>query len=181
MIIGPIHRRYAKALFLLALEQELVDRVAEDLAGFNRVLKENKKLQVFLFSPEISRQKKLNLVKELGQDHFSGLFNHFLIFVVKRGRQIFLDGIDSEFQRLREAFENVLPATIATAFALDEEDKSNIIKSLEKLYQAKIKLESQVQEDLLGGMLLRLGDKVFDLTLKTQLNRLREKMLLREF
>lgn len=177
MIINAIHRRYAKALFSLALERDQVDRIAEDLAGFNRVVQENKKLNVFLFAPEIRCQKKLDLIKALGQDRFTGLFYHFLVFVVKRGRQMFLAGIDAEFQRLREIHAKVLRAKVITAVALDAEDKSNLINALEKTFNGKIKLDAQVDHNLLGGIQLHIGGKVFDTSIKTRLNRLRENML----
>lgn len=177
MIISAIHRRYAKALFSLALERNQVDRIAEDLADFNRVLQENKKMHVFLISPEIKSQKKLDLIKEFGQGRFSALFYHFLVLVVKRGRQTFLDGIESEFQRLRELHANVLRATVITTVALNDADKSNILNSLEKAFNAKIKLEARVENTLLGGLQLRIGGKVFDTSIKTRLNRLRENML----
>lgn len=176
MMISSLPLRYAKALFMLALERHMLERVTEDLAGFKAALNQVKKLRAFLLAPEISRHRKIELVKILGKDRFSPLFYHFLIFLVQKGRHIYFNEIDSEFQRLREKHFNILPATVTTATPLTEENKSAMAATLEQIFSAKIKLDTRVNPDLLGGMQVRIEGKVFDNTLQRQIGRLKEQM-----
>lgn len=166
---------YARALFEAADEQHVLDTIKEQLAQFADALDTNRELAVFFFSPYFSTaEKKSGLSRAVaGADP---IFLNFLEALIERHRM-------PEIFRIRERYENlwdremkVLPVQVTTAVPLDEATVASIGDRIGRETGNRIQLTSVVDPDVVGGMVLRVGNTVLDASIKSRLNQLRKQV-----
>ena len=172
----PLAKRYARALFDLADQQNILDQVKEEVQSFRKLLDSEKRLRVFLLTPEISRQQKLDVVKELFKDKVSGVYLNFLLLLVRKGRQNFYSEIDYEFNNLYDKKLNRLRATVTTVLPLEKVQLDELTTMLAKSLNADILLENKVEPEILGGMIVQAEGKVFDSSMLNQLKKLHARL-----
>jgi F-type H+-transporting ATPase subunit delta len=172
----PLARRYAKALFELALEKKNLEQVSEEVRSFGESLERESRLRAYLLSPEVDKRQKLNVVDRLFKDKVSGLFFHFLLLLVNKGRQRYIAEIVFEFARFYDLQKNRVRAVITTAILLQQIELEQIRKTLSQQLQAEIILENRVEPDILGGTIIRVGGKVIDGSLAHQVEMLGRQM-----
>jgi F-type H+-transporting ATPase subunit delta len=170
-------RRYAKALFSLALERNLLDKVRQELHSFVAMLEENAEFADFLRSPENSRAAKREAVERLLQDRYSNLFFNFLLLIIHKGRHDVVDEIVRAFDDLYERHHRRVRALAITAVPMDTAIADDLRNKLAKSLKMEIELENQVDPSILGGLVLNVDGKVIDGSLKQQLERLRAEFL----
>lgn len=178
MKILVLARRYAKALFELAREKGILDTVHAELKAFHKILSETPELQHFFLSPEIGREGKIKFIEQKFQDQFSALFINFLFVLIRKGRQGLFPEIVSEFEHLYDRYQNRIRASAISARPLSEEELKLLKEQLVKQYQATFEIENYVDPDILGGLILKIDGRVIDASVRHQLDRLRENLLM---
>src|SRR5215211_6665842 len=160
---------YARALFEVAKEHDVLDRVHEELGEFAEALSEDRTLQVFLFSPYFSSQEKREGVRKVVSEADERFVN-FLELLAERHRMPVLFRIKREFDA-RWAEENkLLPVTVTSAVELDEGLVEEIGKRIQEQTGRKVELSSNVDPEVLGGLMVRDG------TVRNRLERLRKQV-----
>ena len=166
---------YARALFEVAKDDGVLDRVHEELGQFADALAEDRNLQVFLFSPYFSSEEKKDGVARIVTDAYERLVN-FLQLLAERHRmpvlfrmRRILDGMWAEENKL-------LPVTVTSATELDEGLVEEIGQRIEEQTGRRVELESNVDPDVLGGLMVRVGNMVLDATVRNRLERLRKQV-----
>lgn len=164
---------YAEALMAIAREQGLEDRFGEDAALFRSTLAASADLRQLLENPTLfSSQKKAVLNQVFGSSVHPTVLN-FLNLLVDRNRIAFLDGIADRYQALLRQLRNVVRADVTSAVPLTETQVQVITDKVKQLTGAAgVEIESQVDADLLGGVIIKVGSQVLDASLRGQLKRI---------
>lgn len=166
---------YARSLFEVAREHDALDRVHDELGEFAEALSEERNLQVFLFSPYFSSEEKKDGVRKIVSDADERLVN-FLELLAERHRMPALFRIKREFDSLWAEENKLLPVTVTSAVELDEGLVDEIGKRIEEQTGRTVELSANVDPDLLGGLMVRVGNMVLDATVRNRLERLRKQV-----
>jgi F-type H+-transporting ATPase subunit delta len=173
--VEEIAEVYARALFEVAKEHGVLDRVHEELDEFTDALAENRDLQVFLFSPYFSSEEKKEGIERVVSDTDERLVN-FLKLLAERHRMPALFRIRRGFNSMWADENKLLPVTVTSAVELDEELVTSIGERIEEQTGRKVELSSKVDPDMLGGLQVRVGNMVLDATVRNRLERLRKQV-----
>lgn len=164
---------YGRALFEVASEHGKTDEIREQLGQFAEALNANRDLQVYFFSPYFSTQeKKDGLVKLL--DGADDALVNFLELLIEKHRMPAIFRIRRYYDSLWEQEHQILPVQIATAIALDEGVAKQLGEQIEKTTGQTIELTQTVDPDILGGIVLRVGNSILDASIRNRLENLRK-------
>ena len=173
---SKISVRYAKALFLSALEEKSLDIVIKDVT----LLKEAFASPGFvdmLHSPVIKTSEKKNLVNVVYADNISALSLSFLNLVFSNSREAYLDGILRNFVGLYRKHNGIKNAELVVSSEVSEEYKMKFLKLLEEVFKQKIELTSKTNPDIIGGFILKVDDEQFDASVSSALSRIKKNLL----
>jgi F-type H+-transporting ATPase subunit delta len=166
---------YSRALFDVAKEHDVLDEIHDELGQFAEELDENRDLQVFFFSPYFSSQEKKDGIGKM----ISGADEHFVRFLellAERHRMPAIFRIRRDFNDLYAEERKLLPVTITSAIELDKDLVKEIRKKIEEQTDRKVDLTTKVDPDVLGGLVLRVGNIVMDGSIRARLERLRKQV-----
>jgi ATP synthase F1 delta subunit len=166
---------YARSLFEVAQEHDCLDRVHEELGEFADALNESQDLRVFFFSPYFSSQEKKDGIGALVADADEN-FVRFLELLAERHRMPAIFRIRREFDRLWRRENKLLPVSVTSAVELDSELVEGIGKRIEEQTGQRVELSSEVDPDVLGGLVLQVGNMVLDASVRNRLERLRKQV-----
>ena len=166
---------YARSLFEVAREQDKLDVVRDQIGQFADALAESRELAVFFFSPYFStEEKKQGLDKAL--DGAEDIVRNFLAVLIENHRMPALFRIRREYDRLWREVNQLLPVQITSAVELDEAVTSRIGEEIGRQTGRKVQLSSTVDPDVLGGIVLRVGNSILDASIRSRLERLRKQV-----
>jgi len=166
---------YARSLFEVAKEHDELEEVHEQLGQFADVLAENRQLQVFFFSPYFSSEEKKDNVPRViegGNEYFV----RFLQVLAEKHRLPVLFRIRRAFDELWAKEQNLLEVSVTSAVELDEETVKGIGKKIEEQTGQRVELSSAVDPDLIGGIVIRVGNKILDASVRNRLERFRRSV-----
>jgi len=166
---------YARALFEVAKENDVLDRVHDELGEFSEALDADRNLQVFLFSPYFSSEEKKQGVRRIVTDADERILN-FLELLAERHRMPALFRIRRLFDGLWAEENKLLPVTVTSATELDQGLVDEIGKRIEEETGRRVELSSKVDPDVLGGLMVRVGNMVLDATVRNRLEQLRKQV-----
>ena len=163
---------YGRSLFEVASEHDKADEIREQLGEFADALEEHRDLTVFFFSPYFSTpEKKEGLAKAL--DGVDETLSNFLELLIEKHRMPAIFRIRRVYDKLWEQANRILPVQIATAVPLDDGVARKLGDEIEKTTGQKIELTSTVDPDLLGGIVVRVGNSILDASIRNRLETLR--------
>jgi F-type H+-transporting ATPase subunit delta len=166
---------YARSLFEVAQEHDQLDEIREELGEFADVLAENRQLQVFFFSPYFSSEEKKDNVPKViegGNEYFV----RFLQVLAEKHRLPVLFRIRRAFDEMWAKEQRLLEVSVTSAVPLDEETVNGIGKKIEEQTGQRVELSSAVDPDLIGGIVIRVGNKVLDASVRNRLERFRRSV-----
>jgi ATP synthase F1 delta subunit len=166
---------YARSLFEVAEEQDKLDDVREQIGQVADELSESRELQTFFFSPYFStEEKKQGLEKAL--DGADETVANFLALLIENHRMPALFRIRRELDRMWRDVNQLLPVQITSAIELDEAVAEQIGEEIGRQTGRKVELTSTVDPDVLGGIVVRVGNSILDASIRTRLERLRKQV-----
>jgi F-type H+-transporting ATPase subunit delta len=166
---------YARSLFEVATERGTLDVVREQIGQLADALAENRELQVFFFSPYFSsEEKKAGLHRAIEGADESVL--SFLELLVEKHRMPVLFRIRRELDRLWERTNHLLPVEITSAVALDPSVTERIGEEIGRQTGQRVELTSTVDPDVIGGIVLRVGNSILDASIRNRLESLRKQV-----
>ncbi len=169
--------RYALALFELAVEEKKLDAVADELAGLKALLSENDELKILTTSPVISRADQSAAMSEvMSAAGFSKTVENFIGVVTANRRLDQLENIIKEFDKMLSHYRGEVNASVTTAFKLDKKQLDALSDKLKSMVGSDVNVETEVDKNLLGGMVVRVGSRMIDSSLKTKLANLEATM-----
>ena len=175
MIGSKVSKRYAKALFSLGQDDGNFEQYGQELSDFERFFRDNADFRQVIGNPVFAvedRRKVLQVV--LDKSNFSGVVKNFLNLLLDKDRIGAIEAITAYYARLTDEVSGIARAEIITARPLKEEALGRIERSLEGLTSKKIKPEVREDKDLIGGIVVKIGDLVLDGSVKAQLEGLKE-------
>ncbi len=169
--------RYAQALFELAQEAGSVDAVGRDLVKLETVIKASADLRRVMTSPVIAQSDQKSAIAAIVQKAgIKGLLANFIHFIASKRRLEALEGVVVGFRQLQAKANNTHAAQIVSAQELSNSQLSEIRKTLEVYAGGQVNLDASVDAGIIGGLIVKLGSRMVDASLKTKLNSLRIAM-----
>ena len=166
---------YARSLFEAAKDQDKLDEIREQLGVFADAVAESHDLQVFFFSPYLSTQEKTDGLRRAieGADE---AFLNFLDLVVENHRMPVIFRVRREFDELWEEENQLLPVQVTSAVPLDDAIVQEIGSTIGEQTGKQVELSSHVDPDILGGIVVRVGNSILDASIRNRLEQLRKQV-----
>ncbi len=166
---------YARSLFEVAREQGKLDELREQLGQFADALDQNRQLAVFFFSPYFATKEKQDALSRIleGADP---IFLNFLKLLIENHRMPVIFRARAQYERMWEQANELLPVEITSAIELDSETTESLGRSIGERAGRKVRLAAHVDPDILGGIVLRVGNSILDASIRNRLEQLRRQV-----
>ena len=168
-------RVYAEALFDVAKEKGKLDAIGADLSQFAGAVSGNRDLQTFLFSPHFASAEKVEGLKRALSGADSELLN-FLELLIEKHRMPEIFRIGREFEQLWKVENKRIDVTVTSAVELDPAVVNKVGEEIERQTGQKVELASRVDDEILGGIVLQVGNMVLDASIRSRLEKLRKSV-----
>ena len=173
-MISNISKRYARAFFEIAGEEKKLEQYYNELHQFSSVIAANKDLEGFLANPIFEQEsKKKVLEKIIGKLSLSPMTINFLKLLIDKKRIDVLPDIETCYRHLMDETLQTVRVTVKTAFELTPDMQSYITSSLKKMTERAVDVTVEDDKNLLGGIVIGVGDTLYDGSIKNQLNNMR--------
>jgi len=170
-------RRYAKALFALSSEQKVTEQVRADLESMVAMMDTSADWKDFILAPVGSHEMRGRILGDLLKGKVHNLTLRFLLFIDAKRRISLLDSIYAEWLALYDETMGILRARVETAYALDPAQLENLSTRLSKRFGKKVELTTSIDEAMIGGLKVFIGDQVHDYSIESQLIQLKKRMI----
>jgi len=181
MAPGKLSKRYAKALFETALEQQAHEQVSRDLRTLANVLEQSQDLREVFRNPRVEAGKKrdvLTAALKMAQAH--KLTSSFLYILLEKGRLPIIPAVAAELERRLDRSVGRISAEVTSATPLEAAELKAIQEALVSALGAKeVKVDASVDPDVLGGVITRIGNIILDGSVRTQMDKMRNHLLVR--
>ncbi|MBN2615746.1 MAG: ATP synthase F1 subunit delta [Bacteroidales bacterium] len=169
-------KRYAQALFDLALETLAVEQIAGDVSLVRSVLDENRALRKVLDNPVLDASVKSRLVNAIFGEKkaISNLSLRFLQLIVRKRREAQLVEICRSFEVIYYDYKNIIKAEVITASPMDDQNRNELMEQIRAFTHKEVELKETVDETLVGGFVMRVEDYQYDASIASQMRRLRK-------
>ena len=173
-----VSKTYGEALFELAVEEDKVDVFMEEIAEIREVLAQNTDFAKFMNHPKILKENKLEVLKNVFKGRIQDELTGFLTLIVTKDRYHEIDAILDYFLSEIKSYKGIGIAYVTTAAGLNGEQCKRIEqKLLETTSFQQMEMHYAIDESLIGGMVIRIGDRVVDSSIKTKLNELTRQLM----
>ena len=173
-MISNISKRYARSFFEIATEEKQIEGYYNELNQFVSIIAQNKALGEFLANPVFEQENKKGVVEKIiGRLKLSGMTINFLKLLVDKKRIDVLHDIVFFYRQLMDESLKKVRVNLKTAFPLSSEMQAYITSSLEKVTGRKVEVSVEKDPSLLGGIVIGVGDTLYDGSIKNQLNNMR--------
>jgi F-type H+-transporting ATPase subunit delta len=176
MLKGAIARRYAEAIFGLAVKQDTIDRTLEDVKEIARLFS-IRKLAYLLREPKIPAERKETAIRQALASRVLPTSLNLALLVVQRELVDFMQNIAKELEQLVLDYRNEAVAEVTTAAPMDEAQRALVLKALERTTGKTVRMQTQVNPSILGGVVARVGDQVIDGSVRQRLSALQQQLL----
>lgn len=180
MRMTTLARRYAGALFAAAKDAGAIDRIESDLGLITYSLQTMPRLNETISHPLIPGQRKKVIIAEIFKAKIAPITLDFIQLLIDKRRPDIVAEVEQEYVRLANEHRGVVPALVTSAVPLTAEEKTLLQKKLEGFTGKKIELTLGEDPELIGGLVVRIGDTVMDGSVKGYLASLRDRLLGRE-
>lgn len=170
MNVSLVAKRYANALFDLALEQNLVEEVYADSKLIVQTCADSRELRLFLNSPIINGEKKQAVMREIFEKKVHKITMTYLLIMVRKHREPFIPEIAKELKEVYQVYKNILTVKFKSPVLPDDQVRAEVNRLMKQYTGATIDLEPSVDEDLVGGFVLNWHDKQYDASIRRELD-----------
>lgn len=164
-----VSKRYALALFDAGRDTKKIDLFKEELDFLSNILKEQEQLMTLLSHPRINKVEKKELLDKIFKEKFSSELLNFLYILIDKRREVNILGIIEEYNKLFNDYKNIVNVVAKTAVPMEEKAKDHLSKVLGENLNKKIYLTNIIDNSIIGGVILKIENKLIDGSLKGQL------------
>lgn len=175
--MSRVANRYSKALFEAAVGQHKLDKVKSDLSDVEDIIHANDDFDSMLRNPLIAATKKAGIMRGIFAGKLDILTENFLVMLCLKKRAEFLQEIISSFAARVLELEGIISGQVISPAALSNEQFRLIEEKITKATGLQVQLTQQINENLIGGFVVKIKDTVIDLSVSNQLNKLRNKLV----
>lgn len=165
--------RYAKSFLDLALEQGGLDKAHTDMQYISSVCKSNPDFVIFLKSPIINTDKKQAVLKEVFKGKLDKLTDAYVHLITNKKREMYLAEIAESFVTQYNEKKKILTAVVTTANGIDEATRKQVMALIKGEGTSDVILEEKINKDLIGGFIIRVGDKQVDASIARKLQNMK--------
>jgi len=169
-----VAKRYAKSLLDFAIEKNSADQMNSDVVLLLNSIRSNKELSLFLKSPIINTDKKDAVIDGLFSDKIDNILLTFLKIITRKNREYYIEDIAQAFVELYKAYNHEQVAYVTTASPIDDQIRMKMLDLISKTTSDKIELKEVVDPSIIGGFILRWGDRQVDTSVTKKLHSLRQ-------
>jgi F-type H+-transporting ATPase subunit delta len=174
---SKLAKRYARALFQVGVEENILQAIYIDMSKLKNLLADSKDLQALFKSPIIKSKTKQNLIKLIFDGKLNTTVINFLLFIIKAKREKYTSNITEQFDAIYKDYKGIKTANVITVSKIDAETKSQILSKLKEYTNSEIELSEEIDKNLIGGMQLFIDGKKYDNSLRAKLNKLRIELI----
>jgi F-type H+-transporting ATPase subunit delta len=174
-------QRYAKALFDLAIEQNILENIYEDVLLIKNVCENNKNFINLLSSPIIRTDKKQAIIKEIFEEKINHFTLSYLLIITKKRREYFIGQIAKKFVDFYKEYKGIEVITITSANQLDQTTKQKILQKLKTFISKEIELVEVLNPKIIGGFIIQYNDKKYDASILSKVHSLSKNFLINEY
>ncbi len=169
--------RYAKAFFSLAKEKNKLNELKADIQKVSNICDASPDFILLLESPVAKTSQKNGLFRKIFEGKIDSLTLNFLLLILQNKREEYIPDICRNFLNLVRKDQNIKSVLLTTASEIEEASLQNVKTLMEKELNANVELSSQVNKDLIGGLVLRFDDKQYDASVVTKLKKIKQNFL----
>lgn len=170
-------RRYARALMSVAEEHNTVDETADDLLLIGRALSISRDLKVLLASPVVREPKKIAVMREVFARRVGRLTQSFIDLLLRKHREVHLQEVIEQYHTLRDEMRGVITVDVTSAIDLQSKQEKALSAELARRTGKVVKLRLARDPDIMGGLVIKIGDTVLDASVRHQLAKLRDRFI----
>lgn len=167
--------RYARSLILLARSEGKMEEVRDDMLKVDKVVGDNRDLEVMLNSPVIKADMKAKVLDKVFGEMVSSITHRFMQIVVNKGREHLIHEIAEEVEKQYLESQGIVKVEVVSSVPLDESQRGTVMQALESLDANKVELEEKVDPELIGGFVITVGDKQLDHSVAARLRDFRSQ------
>lgn len=176
MLENKAASRYAKSLIDLSTEQNALEEIKNDMVLLDQVIDQNPELEAILKNPIVPLDKKAGILDNVFGTKVNAVTKAFLKLVVNKGRSEILFGTAKAFIQQYNAIKGIVTAEVTSATELTEANRAEIVAIVKKEVGAnEVVIKEKVNDKLIGGFILKVGDKQFDASIANGLNKLKKE------
>ncbi|MCK4965460.1 ATP synthase F1 subunit delta [bacterium] len=179
MIANVISRRYADALFNASLKSNIVDTVYSDIEELAERMETNREFQYFLLTPRIKKSRKVDLINQIFSGIFSEITLNFLCLLLEKRRQEYIKRIFGYYKILYDKHHNRAEIEATSSIELTDDEEAQIKSTLEKITGKIVMITNTIDPSLIGGLITKIGNTVYDDSIKGYLELMRKEMVKR--
>lgn len=173
-MVLKVARRYANAFLQIGIEQNILDRILEDVLTIYDTIQNSRELKLFLRSPIIKSDEKRTALNAIFDSSVEPLTMQFLELITKKGRENLIEQIMKAFIDLYKKYSGIIDIDVFTAMEMPDSTRADLKKALEQTTRLKVDLNYNKDSGLIGGMAVRIDDTVIDGTIKHKIDQLRK-------
>lgn len=177
MNYSQIGVRYAKAFYSLAKEKSILEDLYSDIKILADVINLTKEFRSFFFNPVIKPSVKIGVTEKAFKGKLNKLTINFINTLIENGREAFLDDIIRSFLDIYREENKINSVKLVTAKKLDKKTVDELIKMVEKINKSKVEITEEIDEKILGGMILRIDNLQYDASVKSSLDKYKRILL----
>jgi F-type H+-transporting ATPase subunit delta len=171
-ITAEVVEPYAEALMSLAQQKNLTDAIGEDVRNLLTLISESVELHTFFASPLVAAEDKKAIIRQVAGQINPFLLN-FLLLLVDKKRIAFIEGVLAKYLEILRKLNNVVLAEVTSAVRLYEGEAEKLIEKIKNLTGATgVEIQTKIDPDIIGGVIIKVGSQVYDASLKGQLRRI---------
>jgi F-type H+-transporting ATPase subunit delta len=168
--------RYAKALLDLSVEKGQLEAVYNDMIQVKDVCENSREFITFLNSPIIKADKKISTIKAVFDGKFNAITSGFLTIVASKRRESVIPEMANSFVELYKSHKHILTAVITSANGLDAATKQKALDLVKAQLNGEVELVEKIDSNIIGGFVLKIGDKQIDKSVARQLSNLKKEL-----
>jgi F-type H+-transporting ATPase subunit delta len=173
---GTIAKRYAKALYQVASERGQLDQVEIELDTLEQLLAEHPAFLQLLQHPQLSKDVKKQQVEQIFGEQLSETMNTFIKLLIDRNREEILVPVSHFFTSFANQARGLADATVTSVKPLNENEQQNLSEHFGRLLNKQIRIHNQVNANIVGGVVVKIGDMLYDGSVAGKLNRFKRRL-----
>jgi F-type H+-transporting ATPase subunit delta len=177
MLANQLALKYAQAIYEVAAGKNMLSEVEQQLQTVEQTIREHQDLATLFYHPRVPAQAKKETVSRLFKQDLAEFVHNFLLLLVDKRREAALPVIISEYRKLANEARNMAEAEVITAMPLSAEEHAALARKLSSVTGKNMVLKTQIDTSILGGVIVKIGDKLIDGSVARQLAMMRNTLL----
>lgn len=177
MLNLQLAKKYAAAMFELAQEENKLKEYGKQLEDIRQLFETQPLLKAYMGNPQIQSAEKKELLNKVFGDDVDKTVRNFMLLLVDKHRITLIEEIVGKYQALSNEAQNIVIAHVTTATALSKQQKHDLTAKLEAITDKHVKLKTHIDESIIGGVIVKMGDKLIDGSVTNRIKSLEKQLM----